>query len=260
MEWSDSGVVLGVRRHGETSVILETMTPSHGRHLGLVRGGRSRRLRPVLQPGNTVSLVWRARLDEHLGQFQVEPLRFRAASIMESAAGLYGVQAMAALLRLLPERDPHPRLHEVFDAIVDCLDCPTEAGELLVRFELLMLEELGFGLDLSRCAATGVTQDLVYISPKSGRAVSRDAGAPYAEKMLPLPSFLIRRENRPADAASLSEAFAITGYFLHRDVFGARGIEPSTARASFIDTIVRQVANPALRDESASSRFSVPLP
>src|SRR5690606_8298420 len=186
MEWRDEGNILGTRRHSETSAILEVMTRAHGRHLGLVRGGRSRRMQPVLQPGNRVDLVWRARLDEHMGLYQVEPLELHAARLFDSACAVYGLQTLAAHLRLLPERDPHEDLYRTLALLVAHLDEPAAAGELIVRFELLVLDELGFGLDLARCAATGRGDDLAFVSPKSGRAVSREAGQPWAERMLPL--------------------------------------------------------------------------
>ena len=179
MQWTDEGIIIGTRRHGETSLIVELMTPAHGRHLGLVRGGRSRRLQPILQPGNSVAATWRARLDEHLGTYTVEPTTQRASRLIEGAAGLYGIQMLAGLLRLLPERDPHPRLYEGLASILDWFDEPLVAGALIVRFELKLLDDLGFGLDLERCAATGSNDDLAYVSPKSGRAVSRSAGDAY---------------------------------------------------------------------------------
>jgi recombinational DNA repair protein (RecF pathway) len=155
MEWTDEGIVLGTRRHGEANAILEVMTREHGRHLGLVRGGSASRLRPVLQPGNVVRAVWRARLDEHLGHYTVEPLQLHAASLLAASHVVYGVTHLAALCRLLPERDPHPEVHEWLSAALARLDDPLAAGAEVVRFELRMLAELGFGLDLSSCAATG---------------------------------------------------------------------------------------------------------
>src|SRR4028119_518659 len=154
MQWTDEGVVLGVRKHGETGVILEVMTSGHGRHLGLVHGGRSKTLQPVLQPGNTVHATWRARLDEHLGTYQVESKDQRAARFIASPLALYGLATLAALLRFLPERDPHRALYETLTVLVEHLDDPDLAPALFVRFELAILAELGFGLDLSRCAAT----------------------------------------------------------------------------------------------------------
>lgn len=234
MQWTDEGIILATRRHGETSLILELMTHSHGRHLGLVRGGRSRRHQPFLQPGNTLSVVWRARLDEHLGHYSFEATTERASRLMASSTGIYGLQILAALLRLLPERDPHPELHDALGAVLDALDTPNEAAELLVRFELATLNELGFGLDLSRCAATGTTENLAYVSPRTGRAVSLEAGAEHHDKLLTLPPFLIRRANASPEPAELRTAFGLTGYFLDRHVYEPRGIEPPAARERFM--------------------------
>lgn len=244
MQWTDEGVILGTRRHGETSLIVELMTPGHGRHLGLVRGGRSRKQQPVLQPGNSVSATWRARLDEHLGNYTIEATTQRAARLMEGPAGLYGIQAVAGLLRLLPERDPHPELYQGLLALLDWLDDPIAAGAVLVRYEARMLEELGFGLDLERCAATGTTGELVYVSPKTGRAVSRAAGEPYNNRLLALPRFMVGKGEvagpRPADILA---GFRLTGYFLARHVYEPRGIEPPDARARFLTLIERQDAS-----------------
>lgn len=234
MEWKDRAIVLGVRRHGETSAIAEIMTHDRGRHLGLVRSGRSRTMQPVLQPGNIVEVIWRARLDEHLGEFRIEPLELRAARLMETATAVFGIQAMAALLRLLPERDPHPHLFNALELILDHLHEPSEAGELFVRFELAVLNDLGFGLDLTECAATGIRADLAYVSPKSGRAVSRQAAAPWAERMLALPSFLGAGTNAAADRESLSAGFRLTAFFLNRHVYEPRGMEPPAEREGFV--------------------------
>jgi DNA repair protein RecO (recombination protein O) len=238
MEWSEEGIVVGTRRHGESDVILEALTAGHGRHLGLVKGGRSRRLRPVVQPGNTLILTWRARLNEHLGNFRVEPSVERSA-LAASSAGAYGLALAAAHLRLLPERDPHPRLYDALAVLVDCLDRPALAGQVMARFELLLLDELGFGLDLQRCAATGQTDDLAYVSPRSGRAVSREAGLPYADKLLPLPAFLAAPASGGGGARELTEAFLLTGYFLERHVFDARGEGLPEIRLSFLKAISR---------------------
>ena len=241
MEWTDKGVILGVRRHGETSVILETMTLAHGRHMGLVRGGRSARLRPVLQPGNSVELTWRARLDEHLGVFACEADKLRAATLMESATGLYGLQLLASHLRLLPERDSHEALYRAGLVILDHLDEPERAAALMTRFELALLEELGFGLDLSKCAASGEEKELIWVSPKSGRAVSRQAGEPWADRLLALPGFMQhRRSPNPAsiDAESARQGFALTGFFLDRHVWGPRGVQPPEAREGFARAVL----------------------
>lgn len=238
MEWRDQGIILGIKRHGETSVIAEVMTHARGRHLGLIRNGRSRTMLPVLQPGNLVELTWRARLDEHLGNFSAEPVNFRAASLMEHAASLHGVQALAALLRLLPERDPHPHLFDMLNIVLDHLGDASGAGELYVRFELAVLNDLGFGLDLTECAATGVREHLEYVSPKSGRAVSREAGLPYRDKLFRLPDFLKEGSREAASHETLAEAFRMTRYFLDRHVYEPRGLEPGTARDGFIRAVL----------------------
>jgi len=239
MNWNDEGIVLGVRRHGEANAIAEVMTREHGRHLGLVRGGAGSRMRPVLQPGNAVRVAWRARLDEHLGHYTVEGLRLRAGELMRSAHGAYGVIHLAALCRLLPERDPHGEVHDVLDGILDHMSDRTIAGILIARFELQMLTELGFGLDLDQCAATGVTADLIYVSPKSGRAVSRHAGEPWRERMLHLPSFLRNDNAIDPQTGELAQAFALTGFFLERHVLEPRGLAMHDARGSFINTVLR---------------------
>ncbi|WP_037080904.1 DNA repair protein RecO [Neorhizobium vignae] len=250
MQWQDEAIIIGVKRHGETSVIAELMTRDRGRHLGLVRSGRSRAMQPVLQPGNRVEVVWRARLDEHLGEFKLEPIRLRAAKLMETATAVYGVQAMGALLRLLPERDPHPHLFDALDIILDAFDDPSDAGELFVRFELAVLNDLGFGLDLTECAATGGRENLVYVSPKSGRAVSREAGTPYADRMLALPGFLGEGAASVADRDSMAEAFRLTGYFLHRHVYEPRGLTENAARDGFVQAALKALSKDAERQAS----------
>lgn len=241
MQWTDDGIIIGTRRHGETSLIVELMTPSHGRHLGLVRGGRSRRVQPTLQPGNSVTATWRARLDAHLGHYTIEGTTERAARLIETPAGLYGIQTLGALLRLIPERDSHPRLYDGLLAILNYLDDPVVAGSLIVRFELKLLDDLGFGLDLSQCAATGSNDDLAYVSPKTGRAVSRSAGEPYRDKLLLLPAFLLEAPSEAnPDAAAVTQAFGLTGYFLARHVYEPRGLEPSEARTAFLGLVERR--------------------
>ena len=236
MEWRDEGLIIGVRRHGEASTIVEAMTRAHGRHLGLVRGGRSTRLRAALQPGNTVGLVWRARLDEHLGSFAIEPLSLRAGRLMESALALAGINYLAALMRVLPERDPHEALYEAASLIAEALDDGLLAPTLIARFEAQILAECGFQLDLSRCAATGATERLIYVSPKSGRAVSAEAGAPWRDRLLPLPRFL--RDRAPLEvqpsAEEIADGFRLTGFFLARDLFALRGEPLPDARAAFL--------------------------
>jgi DNA repair protein RecO (recombination protein O) len=244
MEWTDDGIVLGVRRHGESSAIVELLTHDHGRHLGLVRGGASSRMRPLLQPGNGVRAVWRARLDEHLGTYAVEGMRLRAANLLSSSHAVYGVTHLASLARLLPERDPHQDIYDRLQHTLDDFDDAGEAAVHLVRFELAMLAELGFGLDLDSCAATGGTSDLIYVSPKSGGAVSRVAGEPWRDRLFRLPAFL-----RPGEGGSngwtdqdLQDGFRLTGWFLLRHVLEPRGQGHSDARDGFINAVTKNRA------------------
>jgi DNA repair protein RecO (recombination protein O) len=218
MDWRDEGILLAVRPHGETSAIVETLTRSHGRHAGLVRGGRSAKMSPVLQPGTQLSLEWRARLAEHLGHFRIEPLHSRAGAIMEDRTALAGLNAIGALLvTLLPEREPNPDIYDRTLALADALaggawDWPARYA----HWEVALLGALGFGLDLTRCGATGGTDDLAYVSPRTGRAVSHAAGGAWADKLLPLPGFLIKRGN-PGTGPKMGdvrEALRMTGWFL----------------------------------------------
>ncbi|WP_020178781.1 DNA repair protein RecO [Methylopila sp. M107] len=243
MQWTDDGLIIGIKRYGETSVVLELFTREHGRHSGLVRGGRSQKLRPTLQPGNSVRVAWRARLDDHLGAFTVEPLNLRAGRLMERAAALHGLGHLTGLLRLIAERDPHGALYETAEVVADHLDDRTSAPALLVRLELAILAELGFGLDLASCAATGETEDLIYVSPKSGRAVGRGAGAPYAAKLFALPPFLIARgANASPTPADVDAGFALTGFFLNARVWEPRGMKPPDARAAFLAALAKDGA------------------
>lgn len=243
MQWTDEGIVLGIRRHGEANAILELMTCEHGRHLGLVRGGAASRLRPVLQPGNRISSTWRARLEEHLGHYMVEGLDARAASFLSVPHALYGITHLAALCRLLPERDPHPLIHAGLVEVLDRLMELQQAGPALVQFELQLLAELGFGLDLMSCAGGGDDTDLAYVSPRSGRAVSRQAGEPWRDRLLPLPDFLNDAgtdvQARPPSPSEVVAGFALTGFFLVRHVLEPRGLAFADARASFIALLQR---------------------
>jgi DNA repair protein RecO (recombination protein O) len=237
MQWTDEGIVLGVRRHGETSVILELMTAERGRHLGLVRGGAGTRLRGVLQPGNSLRATWRARLDDHLGNYAVEGINLRAAAFLTAAHAVHGVTHLAALCRLLAEREPHARMHAALEEILDVLDDPAAVAPMIARFELAFLAELGFGLDLSSCAATGAKDDLIYVSPRSGRAVSRAGGEAYKERLMRLPDFL-RGEIEPGSPADLADAFTLTGFFLDRHAFAPRGLPLPDARSRFVSAVL----------------------
>lgn len=241
MEWRDAGIILGLRRLGETSVIVELMTREHGRAMGLVRGGRSRRLQPMLQPGNEVEAVWRARLEEQLGQFSLEGTDLRAAALLVNAQALHGVNLLSSLLRLLPEREPHPALFETAALVLRHIDDGQIGPSLMARLELAILAELGFGLDLARCAATGAFEDLAWVSPKSGRAVSRAAGEPWRDRLLALPDFLKRSacDVHPS-GLEIETAFRLTGHFLQRDVLSPRGLAAPDARRAYIATISRE--------------------
>jgi DNA repair protein RecO (recombination protein O) len=234
MDWRDDGIVLSVRPLGEANAILELLTQAHGRHLGLVRGGRSRRLRPLLQPGNLVELTWRARLSEHLGSIAIEPIAAYAATVLDDPAGLAAIESMTSLARALPERDPHSALYRGALGVLQALNDPVLWPRRLIRWELDFLTDMGFGLDLSECAATGAIDDLVYVSPKSGRAVSGRAGAPYAEKLFKLPAFLLD-EAAPVTETDIEAGFALSGYFLERHVFAAHGQTLPQARTRLIE-------------------------
>lgn len=232
MEWTGEALLIGVRRHGESSVIAEAMVAGRGRHLGLVRGGRSTKLAAALQPGNTVQLTWRARLEDHLGTFTVELLQARAAELIADRTRLYLSQLVCEHLRLLPERDPHDRL---LGMALRLIENPPDGADL-ARFELALLDDLGFGLDLTSCAATGTRDDLTHVSPKSGRAVSRAAAAPYLDRLLPLPSFLTARGN--ASPHDIEDALRLTAHFLQIQVWGPRRLTVPAIR----DTIVQQLS------------------
>ncbi len=240
MQWSDEALVLSVRPHGETAAIVELLTAQHGRYLGLVHGGRSRRLRPVLQIGNHVDVTWKARLAEQLGAMTVELRRGYAAEAMSDPLQLTGLTCIATMSRLLPERDPHPSLYEVGMFVLSFLDDPTVWPPLYARWELALLAELGFGLDLSTCAAQGTNDNLVYVSPRSGRAVSESAGEPYKDRLLPLPAFL--RDGRATGGIAgddVAKALALTGYFIETRLMLPAGETMPDVRPRMIDLITR---------------------
>ena len=213
IEWRDEGIVLRVRPHGETSVIAELFTAAHGRHVGVVRGGVGRRLRPVLQPGNRISATWRARLDEHIGAFMVEPVA-SSAGLMQDRAALAGLAAVTGLIAFaLPERDPHPELYGRTLALLGRLEHAGWPGDYL-RWEVNLLGELGYGLNLETCAVTGGTEDLAFVSPRTGRAVSRAAAGQWEERLLPLTPVMI--SGGYAALGEVLEGLRTTGYFLEK--------------------------------------------
>lgn len=243
MEWSDEAIVLSVRPHGENSAILETLTRIHGRHLGLVRGGASRRARPALQPGNTLHVNWRARLNEHLGNFTVELMRARAGDMLESREALAGLNAFCAVVgAVMPEREAHEYVFEAGNILLDAMQENGIAhwGALYVRFEAGLLEALGFGLDLSSCASTGVVDNLVYVSPRTGRAVSQSAGEPYKDRLFALPTFLLGTQNAAPDAAQVAAGLKLTGHFLLERVLRPHGREMPAARLNLDGLAARE--------------------
>ena len=232
MDWQDDGIVLSTRRHGETAAILEVLTARHGRHLGVLPGGASRKKAALLQPGTGLRLTWHARLDEHIGTFSAEPLQQRAGVLGDGGA-LNALGAAAALLHLaLPERQSHPRLYAATLSLFDGLERGEDWAAAYLRWEVLLLEEMGFGLDLTRCAVTGSDQDLAFVSPRSGRAVSRAGAGDWAPKLLPLPGLLL---GRPAAAGDLGLGLALTGHFLSQALASDRADRPlPEARARLV--------------------------
>ncbi len=238
MDWSDEGIVLAARPHGESGLIASLLTRAHGRHAGFVPGGGSRRASPVWQPGNVVEVNWRARLADQLGNYAGELREPHAARALDDALDLAGLAAACAVAdAALPEREPHPAMFDGFRAFLSALGHPGWPI-VYVRLELGLLQELGFGLDLEKCAATGTTEDLAYVSPKTGRAVSRAAAGPYKEKLLVLPAFLSTGASQ-AEGGELQEALDLTGYFLERHVFWPHNKPLPPARARFMETLQR---------------------
>ncbi len=217
MEWSDDAIVLGVRAHSETGAILEALTREHGRHTGFIHGGASRKAKAVLQPGNSLRVTWRARLSEQLGTFHAEAAKTRAGTILEHRDALAGLNAFTSVASaVLPEREPHRSVFEAGEILLDAIadDGFEHWGPLYVRWEAGLLDELGFGLDLSQCAATGTKDDLAFVSPRTGRAVSRAAAAPYKKRLLPLPAFLLGSQNATATRDEIAAGLRLTAHFL----------------------------------------------
>ncbi len=241
MEWRDQGILLAVRRHGEAAAIIDVFTEGHGRHAGVVPGGASRKQAPVLQPGAQLDLTWRARLEDHIGTYRAEPLRSRAAAALSGRLALAGLNAVTALLSFaLAEREVHAPLYRRSEQLLDLLGQDEIWPLAYLNWELALLEELGFGLDLSACAATGINDELIYVSPKSGRAVSRHGAGEWADRMLPLPPCL--RGEGPAPDAEIAEGLRTTGYFLQHRLAPALGHAPlPEARARFVDLFTRRL-------------------
>ncbi len=240
ISWADEAIILASRPFGESSAIVETFTPTHGRHAGVVRGGAGRKMTPVLQPGAQVGVSWKARLNEHLGSFTIEPVRSRTAQAMSDRLALAGLNAVCALLtRVLPEREQHLPLYERTTQLLDLLGQSDVWPLAYLRWEQDLLVELGFGMDLSACAVRGTNENLIYVSPKTGRAVSEQAAGEWADRLLPLPPVLAGKGD--ADGKQIVEALGTTGFFIEHRLIASLGDRPMpAARGRLLDAIARQ--------------------
>lgn len=247
MDWRDEGIVLSARPYGETGAIVELFTHAHGRHLGLVRGGAGRRHKSILQPGNSLAAHWRARLAEHLGTYTAEMLKPRAGLLMEDSLSLLGLGAACAVAGIIPEREAHPALYEGFELLLDTMTDADIWPAIFVRWELGLLQELGFGLDLAQCAATGSRDDLAYVSPRSGGAVSRAAGEPWRERLFRLPAFLVGAQAGEATPADVADGLRITGHFLDRHLFTPHDRHLPDARLRLMEKMAARAERQANR-------------
>ena len=247
MDWMDDGIVLGSRKYGENNAIVTLFTRKHGRHLGIVHGGR--RVRGIYQPGNLVSTRWRARLSEHLGTFVCELNQSFAGTILDDSLRLAALISACAVANVtLPEREPHGAAYQGLLDFLGTLMTPNWLCTY-VRWELLLLKELGYGLDLAACAATGSKENLLYVSPKSGRAVSERAGAPYEDRLLPLPAFLLY--DAPWDKNAIQDGLRLTGYFLDRHVFTTRKEGEPSARSRFLGGVLEMATISGIKGGNA---------
>lgn len=239
MRWSDEGFVLAARPHGESGAVVHLLTRERGRHAGLVRGGSGRRLAAVLQPGNEVRAQWTARLEDHLGTLAVELSRARAAGLLDDALRLAALASACALAEsALPEREAHPAAYDGFRGLLDALEESASWAATYARWELALLAELGYGLDLARCAATGGVEDLAFVSPRSGQAVGRTAAGPWRDRLLPLPAFFLGAQ-APADAQDVRDGLSLTGLFLERRVLAPHGKSEPRARTRLVAMLNR---------------------
>ncbi|MBE1295182.1 DNA repair protein RecO [Phycobacter azelaicus] len=239
MDWRDHGILLSLRRHGESAAIIDVFTESHGRHAGVVRGGAGRRMAPILQPGAQLDLTWRARLEEHLGSYQAEPLRSRAAAALSGRLALAGLNAVTALLSFcLPERAAYPALYARTEQLLDLLEQEDLWPLAYLHWEVALLEEMGFGLDLTACAVTGTQENLTYVSPKTGRAVSEAGAGDWADRLLPLPPVLLGQGE--AGNSEIALALGTTGHFFEHHLAPSLGNRPlPEARGRLSDLISR---------------------
>jgi DNA repair protein RecO (recombination protein O) len=239
IEWRDEGALIRVRKHGESSAIIEVFTPSRGLTAGIVRGGTSRKIAPTLQPGAQLDVTWKARLEDHLGSFTVEPIRSRTAQVMQDRLALAGLNAVTGLLSfLLPDREAHAPLYARTVQLLDLLGQNDVWPLAYLQWEVALLDEMGFGMDLSACAVSGLNDDLFYVSPRTGRAVSRLAAGEWADRLLPLPHVLLGKGD--ADLNEIVLALRTTGHFLNNHLSKSLGNFPiPEARQRLIDTMRR---------------------
>lgn len=242
MDWQDEAFVLSAARFGESDAMVELLTREHGRHLGLVKAGMAKTRRAMLQPGNRVVVEWKARLSEHLGRFEVEPVRAYASLALDSAPALAALSAAAAVASAcLPERELHPAVFEGFSVLMDMVAAGDAAltAAVYVKWEAGLLQDLGFGLDLTRCAVTGTSDDLAFVSPRSGRAVNRAAAGGYTDRLLRLPAFLLASQAGDAEGADLADGFRLTGHFLAQSVLAPHNRDLPVARGHYVDLALR---------------------
>ncbi|MBE8191372.1 MAG: DNA repair protein RecO [Alphaproteobacteria bacterium] len=242
MEWRSEGLIIRTRPHGEGNAIVDIFTREQGRYVGLVRGGNSRKQRPILQSGNMVSALWRARLSEQLGVLTAENLHAYSAEVLDNNILLTAMQSMCALLQMTPERHAYARLYDAVQVLLSSLSNLSADDDgafwlpLYVRFEMMLLEEIGFGLDMEACAVSGVKEGLTHISPRSGRAVCAEVAAPYGDKLLPLPSFLLL-DNAAVSKGDVLAGLALTGYFLERRCYTPNQLTLPPIRARLINIL-----------------------
>ena len=240
MEFHEEAFVLSARAHGDTGVVVDLLTETHGRHAAFVAGGASRRMKPFLQPGARVIADYRARTSDHLGSARLEPVGEGPSALFDDALALTGLAAAAAVAQgALPERQPHPGAFLAFEALMAAFQIPSVWPAIFVRFEAGLLEDLGFGLDLSRCAVTGTLDDLIWVSPRTGRAVSRAAGAPYADKLLKLPPFMLGAQAGLGEG-DVRAGLDLTGHFLEQFVFHPQNKPIPSARVWMVDKLAEQ--------------------
>jgi DNA repair protein RecO (recombination protein O) len=237
MDFQDDAFVLAARAYGETGAIVELLTATHGRYAAHVAGGASRKMRPFLQAGARVIAQYRARMSDQLGAAMLEPVGEGPSALFDDPLALAGLSAAAAIAAgALPEREPHPGAFLAFEALTDALAHADIWPAVFVRFEAGLLQDLGFGLDLSKCAATGVVDDLIYVSPRTGRAVSREAGEPYKDRLLPLPPFLLSSQAGLGEG-DIRAGLDITAHFLEAFIFNPLNRPLPPARMWLVDRL-----------------------